>query len=289
MENFFKNCELMNDYYRTTLEIQIKKALSDAKSALQIKHPYLIGRLREIVLHQLIEPLLNNNYSIGNGKIIDYDGNISSEMDICIYSKNLHPPIFFSTKDKLGLFPIESVLKTIEVKSVFNMKNLKDTFTKFNELDHKLICAPAIHDENNYAVPTHFIKPHYSLFTFDINQKNYSPEKILEMYSNIDENWEILPIISSICIANKGWLCNTQQGWIHKAYDNENHTNDEIVGFLSTMINDLPRIENTRGNPQIGYYLFDALDIEKFIERRFVNQPWGAGKYRFENIHYKKK
>jgi len=282
MENFFKKHEIMNDYYRTILDGQIKKALSDAKSAIQLKHPYLTGRLREIVLHQLIEPLLNNNYSIGNGKIIDYDGNISSEIDICIYSKNLHPPIFFSTNDKLGLFPIESVLKTIEVKSVFNMRNLKDTFTKFNDLDQKLICTPALHDENNYAIPTHFIKPHYSLFTFDINQKNYKPEKILEMYSDIDENWETFPLISSICIANKGWLCNTQQGWIHKAY-NDHNTNDEIVGFLTTMINDLPRIELTRGNPQIGYYLFDAINIDKFIDRKFINKPWGEGKYIVKN------
>lgn len=272
----------MNDYYRTILDVQIKKALSDAKSAKQLKHPYLTGRLREIVLHQLIEPLLNNNYSIGNGKIIDYDGNISSEMDLCIYSKNLHPPIFFSTSDKLGLFPIESVLKTIEVKSVFNLKNLKDTFTKFNELDQKLICTPAIQDGNNYAISTHFIKPHYSLFTFDINQKNYNPEKILEMYSNIDENWENHPLISNICIANKGWLCNTQQGWIHKAY-NDKHTNDEIVGFLATIINDLPRIELTRGNPQIGYYLFDAINIDKFIDRKFIHKPWGEGKYIIKN------
>ena len=272
----------MNDYYRTILDGQIKKALSDAKSAIQLKHPYLTGRLREIVLHQLIEPLLNNNYSIGNGKIIDYDGNISSEIDICIYSKNLHPPIFFSTNDKLGLFPIESVLKTIEVKSVFNMRNLKDTFTKFNNLDQKLICTPALHDENNYAIPTHFIKPHYSLFAFDINLKNYNPEKILEIYSDIDENWETLPLISSICIANKGWLCNTQQGWIHKAYS-DNNTNDEIVGFLTTMINDLPRIELSRGNPQIGYYLFDTINIDKFIDRKFINKPWGEGKYIVKN------
>ncbi|OPB56829.1 DUF6602 domain-containing protein [Elizabethkingia anophelis] len=222
----------MNDYYRTILDTQIKKALPDAKSAIQLKHTYLTRRLREIVLHQLIEPLLNNNYSIGNGKIIDYNGCISSEIDICIYSKNLHPPIFFSTNDKLGLFPIESVLKVIEVKSVFNMKNLKDTFVKFNELDQKSICPPAIHDKLNYDISTHFIKPHYSLFTFDINQKNYNTEKILEMYSNIDENWENSPVISNICIANKGWLCNTQQGWIHKASnDDDNNINKKLLAF----------------------------------------------------------
>jgi hypothetical protein len=278
----------MNDYYRTILDSQIKKALVDARSAIQLEHPYLTGRLREIVLHQLIEPLLNNNYSIGNGKIIDFNGSISSEIDLCIYSKNIHPPIFFSKNEKFGIFPIESVLNTIEVKSEFNLRNLKDSFSKFNELDQKLICTPAIHDENNTGVLTSFIKPHYSLFAFNTNQKNYNPDKILEMYSRLDENWNDLPIISNICIANKGWLCNTHQGWIHTSHDEKTKTSEEIIGFLATTINDLPRIELTRGNPQIGYYLFDPSNIDKLIEKKFVNRPWGNGKLVFSNIPYKK-
>ncbi|AQX02810.1 hypothetical protein BBD32_15755 [Elizabethkingia anophelis] len=49
------------------------------------------------------------------------------------------------------------------------------------------------------------------------------------------------------------------------------------------MINDLPRIEISRGNSQIGYYLFDATNIDKLIDRKFINKPWGEGKYIIKN------
>ncbi|MFZ0599340.1 MAG: hypothetical protein WAM46_20300, partial [Flavobacterium sp.] len=197
-------------------------------------------------------------------------------------------PIFFSSNDKVGIFPIESVLNTIEVKSEFNLANLKDAFLKFNQLDRELIMSAAFHDENGDVVPTYFIKPHYSLFTFDTRLKNYNPEKILEMYSKIDEYWEDSPLISNICIANRGWLCNTPQGWLHRSYDKENNFNEEIIGFLSTIVNDLPRIESSRGNPRIGYYLTDPFNLDKLIEDRFVNKPWGEGKYIFRNTDYSK-
>lgn len=272
----------MNNHYRKILDAQIKKGLTDAKLAINLNHPYLIGKLREIVLHQLISPMLNNNYSIGNGKIIDYDGNMSSEVDLCIYSKNLHPPVFFSTSEQIGIFPIESVLNTVEVKSEFNLRNLKDAFFKFNQLD-KLIITASQHDERGQVIPAYFIKPHYSLFAFNIRLKDYSPTKILEMYSKVDENWNTDPMITNICIAEKGWLCNTSQGWLHKSYDKLNNFNEEIIGFLSTLVSDLPRIESSRGNPRIGYYLSDALNIDKLIDGSFVNKPWGDGKYIFKN------
>ena len=273
----------MNNYYRTILDGKIKKGLADAKSAIEMKHPYLTGRLREIVLQELIQPMLNNNFSMGNGKIIDYKGMLSGEIDICIYSKNLHPPIFFSSNDKIGLFPIESVLNTIEVKSEFNFTNVKEAFKKFNQLDKELIITAGFHDEKDDVVPTYFIKPHYSLFTFDTRLKNYSPKKILEIYSKIDKNWEHNPLIANICIANKGWLCNTSKGWIHKSFDEVNIINEEIIGFLSTLVNDLPRIEFSRGNPRIGYYLFDPLDLDKLINGKFINKPWGDGEFIFKN------
>lgn len=273
----------MNTYYRTILNTQIKKGLEDAKSAIELKHPYLTGRLREIVLHQLIHPMLNKNYSIGNGKIIDYMGNLSSEIDLCIYSKNLHPPVFFSSTEKLGIFPVESILNAVEVKSEFNLKNLKDAFLKFNQLDKELVLTAATHDERGKVVPTVFIKPHYSLFAFDTRLKNYNPFKILEMCSRFDSDWDNYPIISNICIVNKGWLCHTSQGWMHISFDKANNFNEEVVGFLATLVGDLPRIEASRGAPRIGYYLTDALNIDKLINNKFVHKPWGNGKFVFRN------
>lgn len=274
----------MNNYYRKILDNQIKKALVEAELAGKIKHPYLTGKLREIVLHQLIEPMLNDNYSIGNGKIIDYNGTMSGEIDLCIYSKNLHPPVFFSSNEKLGVFPVESVLNAIEVKSEFNLRNLRDAFSKFNKLDKELVYTAAYHDEKNDVIETYFIKPHYTLFAFNSNHKSYSPERVLDVYSKVDENCYTLPLIANICIAGKGWLCNTQQGWLHLPFDKLNNINEEIIGFIGTLVNDLPRIEFSRGNPQIGYYLTDPFEFDKLIEGKFVNKPWGDGEYVFRNL-----
>lgn len=103
------------------------------------------------------------------------------------------------------------------------------------------------------------------------------------MYSKVDLNWDTNPVITNICIAGRGWLCNSPQGWLHKSYDESNGINEEIIGFLSTLVSDLPRIELSRGYPKIGYYLSDPFDLDKLINGEFVNKPWGDGKYIFKN------
>lgn len=273
----------MNDFYRTLLNNNIKKALVDAETASKINHPYLIGKLRELFVDSLLQPMLNNNYSVSSGKAFDYDGNLSSEIDLCIYSKNLLPPIFFSSKDNISLLPIESVLNAIEVKSNFSKGNIEDAFNKFIIMDRKLICTSGFHDAKHEVIPYNFIKPHYSLFFFNYGHKQYSPDKILDIYKQIDSNWKQAPLITNICIANKGWLCNTSKGWIHISYDQNTNINEEIIGFLGTLVNDLPNIEASRGTPRIGYYLTDPLNIDLFIDNKFVSKPWGDGKFIFTN------
>jgi len=90
----------MNSYYRSILNDHIKKGLLDARNASKIEHPLLTGKLREIVLHELLKPMLNDRYSMGTGKVVDYEGVLSKEVDICVYSQNLHPAVFFSYDDK---------------------------------------------------------------------------------------------------------------------------------------------------------------------------------------------
>ncbi|QYH38464.1 hypothetical protein GYM62_06495 [Algoriphagus sp. NBT04N3] len=272
----------MNEYFRSILDGKIKKALKDAELAIEIKHPYLTGRLREICLHQLIEPMLNGNYSVGSGKIIDLHGNISGEIDLCVYSKNLHPPIFFSQFEKTGLFPIESVLETIEVKSDFNLRNIRDAYAKFLHLDSELIYTAAFH-EGDKILSSYFVKSHYNLFFFGYKAKAYSPEKILEIYSKVDPGCFDSPLVGNICIAGKGWFCNTRQGWMHKSFDKDTGINEEMIGFLSTLTNGLPDMEKSRGYPRIGYYLTNPIHYDKLIGDKFVNKPWGDMELVFVN------
>ncbi|WP_158994736.1 DUF6602 domain-containing protein [Mucilaginibacter sp. L196] len=272
----------MNDYYRTILNDNIKKGLLDAISASKIKHPFLTGRLREIVVHQLLEPMLNNNFSMGTGKIIDYNGSISNEIDICIYSQNLLPPIFFSQNDNLAIFPFESVLSCIEVKSSFSKKNIDDAYKKFSGLERDLILTTGVHDSDNNPHPQIVVKPHYRLFIFQADMKNYSPESFLITYKKIDPKWNSAPVISQVCIAGKGSFCFTDQGWIHMAYDESNNIHEEVISFLATIVQDLPRTEYSRGVPRIGYYLVDAYTTDRIIDGKLHIRPWRPGKLIFK-------
>jgi hypothetical protein len=264
----------MNAYFRKILFTRVRKALLDARDASDLNHPYLIGKLREIVLNDLISPLLNTRYAIASGKITDYMGNLSGEIDLCIYSTLLHPPILFSSKNDIGIVPIESVLACIEVKSRLTEASLKDAYLRFKGIEQKLIMTPGIHDRFEMPLPQIYQKPKYAFFAFDKNFKKYSPATILDFYKDVDPNWNTDPLIQSICLVNYGWLCHTIKGWFHMPYDKRSKSNEEIIGFLCTLIQDIPKVEYSRGVPRIGYYLTDPSTARRFKDGQLVRKSW---------------
>jgi hypothetical protein len=272
----------MNEYYKILLNNNIKKAVLDAASASMIKHPSLTGRLREIIVKQLLNPLLNDNFDIGTGKVVDYNGVESKEIDICIYSKNLLPPFFFATDEKVAIFPMECVLSCIEVKSTFSKKNIFDAYKNFHFLEAKLTSTTGIHDQANNPCAHIIVKPHYRLFIFQADLKNFSPESFLKIYKLIDDKWDSAPLISSVCIVGQGSLCFTSQGWLHMAYDEENNCHEEVITFLATTIQDLPGTEESRGVPRMGYYLTDPYKLDRIIKGQLHVRPWNPGKTIFK-------
>lgn len=276
----------MNEYYRSILNDNIKKGILDAALASNIEHPLLIGKLREIVVNQLLEPMLNNGFSTGSGKVVDYEGRLSKEIDICIYSKNLHPPVFFSANDKLGIFPIESVLSCIEVKTEFSKRNIRDAYNNFFNLESNLVMTSGIHDKKGHPSPQIVVKPHYRLFIFKTAIKKYSPESFLKIYREIDPNWDSNPLISHVCIVGKGSFCFTHLGWIHIAYNQDSNIHEEVISFLATIVQDLPSTEESRGTPRIGYYLTDMSKADRIISGKLHVRPWKSGMtlFKLENI-----
>jgi len=264
----------MNEYLKTIVDNKIKSGLRDAKSASSINHPYLTGKLREIVLNVLIQPLLNKRFSIGTGKLTDYVGNLSKEIDICIYSENLHPPVFFTANDRLAIFPFESALSCIEVKTNLNKANLKDAFEKFTHINDNLWFTPGFHDEWDIPRDQLVIMPKYSVFAFEFSSRRYQVETILDIYKKIDPLWNSDPVITSICLADKGWLCFSPKGWIHMSFDNATKINEEIIGYLGTLIQDLDRTEISRGIPRIGYYLTQPAKTDRFVNGVRLQVPW---------------
>jgi hypothetical protein len=56
-----------------------------------LDHLAIRGRLREVTLKELIEPLLPNGIEAATGIVVDSDGRQSSQIDINIYSTSLLP------------------------------------------------------------------------------------------------------------------------------------------------------------------------------------------------------
>lgn len=168
------------------------------------------------------------------------------------------------------------------MKSTFSKKNIADAYKKFIDIDTNLSLTSGEHDSNHIPMPQIVVNPHYRLFIFKTDLKTYTPESFLNTYKTIDPNWDSNPLISHVCLAGKGSFCFTHQGWIHLGYDEANNVHEEIISFLATTVQDLPRTEDSRGVPSIGYYLTDTYKTDRLIKGKLHIRPWNLGKITFK-------
>ena len=90
-----------------------------------INHPGLKGTFRELLLRELLEPLIPHTCRLTRGTVVGYNGTRKTlgkirteDDDILIVDGECLPP-FFETGAE-GIYPVESVLSRIEVKSTIN-------------------------------------------------------------------------------------------------------------------------------------------------------------------------
>ena len=172
----------------------------------------------------------------------------SSETDLVIYTKRLIPPLMFSSD--FGYYPIESVLAAIEIKSKLTLQEWRTTRTKFENL-HSLKITSGEFDENNQGKPTIVKKVIRSLFAFDSDSKE-ELGRILENFPNTKND----SFVDSICVVGKGYWRFNGQKW---ATVNATENYDEVIFFLSSLVNSLNDSLTLRGHPRIGLYLTDIM------------------------------
>jgi hypothetical protein len=110
-------------YYRQVAIESIEKAVASVNASSAFQHSLQKGRLREIVVSELIQPFLTPNTKVATGTIIDHFGNQSNQLDIILYDERITPPVLLTASE--GIIPCHSVLATIEVKTSLNKTELK--------------------------------------------------------------------------------------------------------------------------------------------------------------------
>ena len=245
-----------NKLFRDRANTLVETALREARDAAAIDHDGFRGRIREIAVDRLIRPFLPSYCSLGTGKVIDHQGEQSAETDLLIYSPTILPPILYSGRD--GLFPLEACLYALEIKSKVTAKEVRDTVTKFRRLRTLKYSSGEFSETNQpIAHEIHTIVPVLLGFTSDLSASGRSE---IERYGEIDADWESNPAVRVLCVAGRGywWYAEPFRRWVYQRATEEH---DEVVNFLSGVVNTIPDAVQSRRHPRLGNYLITNHDI----------------------------
>jgi hypothetical protein len=236
----------MNIAYRDLYLLRVRSAIAAAQAARGVAHHGLRGLFREIFVRQLLRPLIPIHIGLGTGEIVTAHGQHSSQQDVVMYDTRVLPP--FLADPSVGLFPLESVLYAIEVKSTLTADGLRqahDSAQQIDEFDYE----PGFHSFFNEPVESPIWQVIPTLFAFD-SDLNPQGRNEIDRYRDIEKGE---PPLKAICVVGRGY-------WYWDAYREEwgvwprTYEFEEVVGYLSGVMNTYGRIALTRGFPPLQQY-----------------------------------
>lgn len=207
----------------------IESSIAQANALLHLKHNLTKGQLREIFVRNFIKHFLPGYLDVGTGIIINNQGHESKQNDLIIYDNRMLPPFLFSVES--NLFPVESVVATIEVKSFLNLPALMKTEENAGYLIKQVL-------EKNKPPKVGFMA---CLFGFNGNNiKGLSSDNNEWISENISD-------LKMICSAGRfSWAQfydekTKKPKWV---YGNSDDEFKEIRRFLSLLVDNLRTISN---------------------------------------------
>jgi|TARA_R110002124_G_scaffold26399_1_gene95030 hypothetical protein len=185
-----------------------------------------------------------------------YTGKTSTQIDIILYDKSILPPVLFD--ESTGIFPVEAVLYTIEVKTTLSKKDLRiahESAKKLNSFSY----LPGL--ENEDGTDKHHSIDKVKSVVFALNSTltgNNLTEA--ERYKSIYYPDEF-PYLISICVVGDAYWFNNGRVWIYHKGENEY---DEVLSLIGGVSNTYKSVARSRNYPKLGKYIIST-------------EGWGAG------------
>jgi hypothetical protein len=243
--------------YQNVFRARVKSAIEMAKAVDDVHHAETKGLIREILVRELFQPLLPPDIGIGTGLVIDMFNNISPQTDIVIFSKTLTPSITIG--DGIGLYPIDSCLLLIEVKTKLKMEELKKAHANAMKIDQTLIYSPPNRRLDSW-------KARYLLFAFDSDLAEPAgknrvtlPEcqRYRKLYTKGSESRQLAsPPIRGLCVVGREYGHERDGKWEGVLSDSNFN---EVLVFIGCLINIYRDISNSRQSSWMEHYLFSGL------------------------------
>lgn len=239
----------------------IKGFIGEVNALRNIDHRTLKGRLRELFTSRILLKYLTSQFGLGTGVIVNQKGEQSKEIDIIVYDSRILPP--FIEEQKIGIYPAESVLAVIEVRSWISKKIIKEYSDSATKLYEK-IYNPASSLYRDYRA----FQPLYNLVGFYDKEifKNESGKEILQWMMN-----NAKPLFG-VCLVNKfSWLRVVKPEGALKLVD---EYNEETKRFVAVLLDNIRTFSQNRylslvkHKDWLGIYARDQGGIKRIFEQR---------------------
>lgn len=229
----------------------VRSLIEKINSLSKLNHRLTKGELRELFVSDLLKLFLTDQFDIGSGIIINQKGEQSKQTDIIVYDKRILPP--FIKEHHLGLYPAESVLATIEIKSHLRKADLLSSEESSKKLlDEIYNPKSSIYKDYNY------FRPICTTFGFyGTGVEELKDRKIGKSWLNNN-----IKYLTYIALLNKySWIKMRSTGWTGHLVDVTNH---ETKRFIAVMLDNIRtfaerrfRILSLRHNDWLGIYIRD--------------------------------
>ena len=205
---------------------QIGGLIGKIKASSKLGHRLTKGELRELFLSDLLRPFLTHQFGLGSGIIVNQNGKESRQTDIIVYDKSIIPP--FIKESHIGVYPAESVIATIEVKSNLRKTDILETESALMHL-YESVYNPkdSIYQDYQELRPLCILIGYYGQGMPDLKSQDEGKEWL-------DQNTKFL---SMICLFGKfSWIKMKKNGW-RKSQRTEH--NEETKRLIAVFIDNL--------------------------------------------------
>lgn len=219
----------------------VKAFLARAYAIKGLDHTVTKGQLRELFVIHILKSFLTSQFGVGSGIITNHEGKQSRQTDIIIYDNRILPP--FIQEQNIGIYPIESVIATVEVKSWLRKSELLEAEKAAKKLRMEVFKTSLL----ARCSPSHmFCKTIPICAVFGLYGRG--PKDLIPRTSGKIWLKKNVKHLQAICLANKySWLNIGQKGWGLCMVDRE--TNEEMKRFIAVTL------DNVRTSAELRFRL----------------------------------
>ena len=184
----------------------IKGLVEQAKSMTGVAHRLTQGELKELHVSDVLRQFLTSQFSIGSGVVINRHDVQSRQTDIVVYDNRIIQPVI--EKQGRGVYPVESVIATISIRTTLDGSGLRDAEEAAKHLSETVL---AKYDQR--------FQPLHAVFGFEGGIEGLASQDTGRAW--LDEHVRYLfdiCIAGKYCWANvgtKGWTIGTDSSGVY--------------------------------------------------------------------------